>query len=199
VANSINLTKDRPAVNLRKGSQISVVMSWPPQTDYDLGAEVLYKDGHTESIAMFGAGPSCPVQPTTRDGAVKQNGDAGRSDAEMAEETLTIELNDDILAIVPWAYSAQSNGTGSFYRYKVSMSVSDGTTTAQVAAEDAQNDDRVYTCTVGMITNLPTEDVRVVRSELYSFRNSENRPRVYVIGDNRICVDMNGGPKNDYK
>ena len=53
----ISMTKGHAPVSLGKPKRIRVRATWPPTKDYDLGAEVLYQDGTSESIAAFGAGP----------------------------------------------------------------------------------------------------------------------------------------------
>jgi tellurite resistance protein TerA len=206
----INLSKDKPSVSLKKGAVIRARVTWPSVTDYDLGAEVIYADGHTESVAAFGAGKKLtgayltPKQMTTRDGKVHHLGDVKRGNGSMAEEILEIELTDEIIAVVPWAYSAQGNGTGSFFHYSVSMEATDGNETVKVDAVNASNDDRVYTCIPGMITNYPGEGPRVEYLERYSERNSENRPRVTwtkpsLMRKGGLEINVNGGHKNEYK
>lgn len=200
----ISLSKDNRTVNLRKGASLRARVSWPSSTDYDLGAEVVYADGHTESVAAFGAGKRLsggyhtPPQLSTADGMVRHLGDVKRGDGSMAEEILEITLTDAIVAVIPWAYSAQGNGTGSFFRYRVSMEVTDGTDTVKVDAANASNDDRIYTCVPGMITNVPGEGPRVTYVERYSRRNSENRPKA-AWSRGAVALDVDGGHKNEYK
>ncbi|MDI6550003.1 tellurium resistance protein, partial [Bacillus subtilis] len=64
-----------------------------------------------------------PALKNYANGAVEHMGDVGRDRESMKTEVIKLRLNDDILAVVPVVYSAQSNGTGSFYRYRVSMSI----------------------------------------------------------------------------
>jgi len=207
---TINLSKSNTSVSLRKDSPLRARVTWPSTTDYDLGAEVVYADGHTESIAAFGAGRQLngsyktPAQMQTVDGRVRHLGDVKRGNGSMAEEILEITLTDDIVAVVPWAYSAQGNGTGSFKRYKVTMEVTDGAETVRVEASNASDDDRVYTCVPGMITNLPGEGPKVEYLERYSSRNSENRPKVTwtrpgLMRKGGLSVSADGGHKNEYK
>jgi len=207
---TINLSKSNTSVSLTKGSPLRARVTWPSTTDYDLGAEVVYADGHTESIAAFGAGKTLagsyhtPKQMQTRDGKVRHLGDVKRGNGSMAEEVLEITLTDEIIAVVPWAYSAQGNGTGSFFRYKVSMEVTDGTETVKVDASNASNDDHIYTCIPGMVTNVPGEGPKVEYLERYSKRNSENRPSVSwtrpsLMRKGGLSVNPDGGHKNEYK
>jgi tellurite resistance protein TerA len=69
--------------------------------------------------------------------------------SETKSETIKIRLTANILALVPVAYSAQSNGTGSFQRYKVSMTVDNQDGDAvKISADSANGDDCVYACGV---------------------------------------------------
>lgn len=217
----INLTKGSAPVTLTKASKITLKCSWSSHTDYDLYALVLYKDGRTETVATFPAkdssGRKIPAQKKTKDGAVRHGGDVGRLSTGDASETISVEMRDDIAAVVAVAYSAQSNGTGSFQKYKVSMEV-DGGNGEQVviSSVDASSNSLVYTCVPGLIVNTP-EGVRVHAAELYSRMSSENRPVVRfgdgnmgkkglfgkVKGDipsfDGVEVVRDAGPRNVYK
>lgn len=202
---AINLSKGSSPISLVKGRAIRVTITWPPRTDYDVGAEVLYTDGRTESIATFAASGT-PARSRSTDGLIRHQGDVRRSGAINASEIVDVTLSDEILAVVPWAYSAQSNGTGSFRRYAVAMEVTDGTDTVRVDASAASDDDHVYTCVPGMITNLPGEGPRVHHLELYSRPSNENRPRVRLRSRGLlksrqlgVHVEVDGGPRNVYK
>src|SRR5574337_557983 len=185
---AINLGKE--PVSLQKGSPIRARMFWPASTDFDLGGEVLYADGTSESVATF---PASGVPASRKDankhywssdGRVHHFGNVKRlPGAAQGEEILEIDLSSvpgrpDIVAILPWAYSAQSNGATSFRGTQVGLEVTDGTTTVRVLPEDASSDRSVCTETVGMITNYPGEGPKVVRAEHYSSHGSEDRPRL---------------------
>lgn len=210
----INLGKD--PISLNKGSKIRARMFWPASTDFDLGLEILYSDGTTESVATFPAS-GLPAKSQSADGRVKHSGDVRRlPGATQGEEYADVDLSDrpgrpSIRAVLPWAYSAQSNGATSFHGTQVGLEVTDGTTTVQVLPEDASRDRSVWTETVGMITNYPGEGPKVVRAEHYSDHGSENRPSLRWSdgGTERrglrkvdvpagAVVSMNG-PRNSYK
>jgi tellurite resistance protein TerA len=108
-------------------------------------------------------------------------------------------LKDDILAVVPVVYSAQSNGTGSFYRYKVSISIDNHNgTSVTIFANHANNNDTIYTCVPGILHNTP-DGVIISPLELYSRPNSEYRPKLRMGSSNMVEVMMDKGPLNDYK
>jgi tellurite resistance protein TerA len=199
------ITLIKGPVSLQKGSKIRARMYWPASTDFDLGAEVLYADGHTESVATFPAA-GLMMRLATADSRIRHSGDVQRlPGATVGEESVEIDLSDDILAVLPWAYSAQSNGATSFYGTQVNLEVTDGQTTVEVKALDASWDSSVWTETVGMITNLPGEGPRVVRAEHFSRPGSELRPvlswgavRQGLRKTSGIVVSMDG-PRNAYK
>ncbi len=195
----INLTKGDAPVTLNKVSEVTVKMMWPNKTDYDLGAEILYGDGTTESIAMFGAANGTMPRQESSDGSVRHSGDIGRGGGFLStkgvQESLTIKLDGStkVAAIAPWAYSAQSNGAGSFRKYAVTLVVSDGTNHVKIEAKNANDNDTVYTCVPGIISVVDGR-VTVAYNEKYSARGSESRPA--WVGTNIV---MDAGPRNNYK
>ena len=219
---AIDLGKRSGAINLRKGEQVTITKTprivatctWPRATDYDIFALVRYRDGHTETVSTFGTRDhKNDFRLSTPDGAVRHSGDIGRAQAArkgwrkkaadepaLGQETIEINLNPQIAAVVPVVYSAQSNGTGSFRRYRVTMSLDNGSAdngggdTVTIDAGNASDDDAVFTCVPGIIINDP-DGVRIQFLELYSGQGSENRP---VVGGDLI-VKMDAGPVNAFK
>lgn len=197
----INLSKGDAPVSLAKSSMIRARCSWSSDTDYDLYALVLYTNGDVQTVATFGA-KGVTAQMVTPDGAVKHLGDVGRGVQGTAEEVIEISLNDSIRAVVPVAYSAQSNGTGSFRRYAVSLEVDNGQGGKVVIdASHANGGETVYTCVPGMIENTAS-GVLVHALEQYSVPRSEDRPIVKTGGALRkdsVRVVMDAGPRNNFK
>lgn len=195
----INLKKgDRP-IKLEKrspGEKVTLKCSWSSRTDYDLYALVLYTDGRVEHVATFGADHILP-RTETADGAVRHSGDVGRG-AENAEETIQATLNDNIRAVVAVAYSAQSNGTGSFRKYKVSMEVQAAGQTIRIDAPNADRNNQRYTCVPGWVENT-LDGVLVHATEFYSQPGSERRPDVHLDDFGQIWIVMGAGPRNDHK
>lgn len=204
-----SLIKGGAPVSMTKTPMVKAVVSWPASTDYDLYAIVLYQDGTTETVAMFDAdGVRAQATLTRLPGAVQHMGDVGRvGAATTAEEVVEIRLTDDIRAVVPVVYSAQSNGSGSFRRYAVSMTVDNGipAETVHVSAPNASANNAVYTCAVAVVEN--TSDGVVIHSlETYSAPGSEKRPLVELAskgwGKSKrayVRVTMDDGPLNTYK
>lgn len=189
----INMTKGSSPVSLRKGAVITARVMWPDNTDYDLGAEILYRNGNTESLAAFGAS-GVPTSLRSNGGLVIHEGDVGRGSGGMAQEFISIEGHEGIAEITFWAYSAQSNGGGSFHKYAVSMEISDGVDTVRIDAKDGSRNPAVYTCSPGGVSFSEDGTPMVFRNEQYSRMGSETRPS-YKKGQ----FQMNGGPRNNYK
>lgn len=208
----ISLTKNDKPVIIEKTEHITATVSWKSGTDYDIYALVMLKSGEQIAVATFGADGVPPLQnygngKISHRGDIKGSGKSGglfgmfssKSQEEDNTEIIDMRLSDDIIAVVPIAYSAQSNGTGSFYRYKVSLAINNGVgTSVEVSAENANNDKRIYTCVPGIIYNTK-EGVQIQYLEHYSAKNSENRPQLRLNSDQSVDVIIDAGPKNHYK
>ncbi|WP_456266017.1 MULTISPECIES: TerD family protein [unclassified Bacillus (in: firmicutes)] len=198
VQGKISLDKGHKPIIIEKTPEITATVSWESGTDYDIYALIYTKSGKQIDVAMFGA-KGVPALKSYGNGAVEHLGDVGRDRESMKTEVIKLRLNDGILAVVPVVYSAQSNGTGSFYRYRVSMSIDNHQgTSVTIHAKHANDNDRIYTCVPGMLQN--TNDGVIIRPlELYSKPNSERRPKLKMKSSNEIDVLMDKGPINDYK
>ena len=172
VKGKISLDKGHKPVIIDKTPEITATVSWRTGTDYDIYALVYTKSGKQVDVAMFGAKGTPPLR-SFGNGAVEHMGDVRRNNQPTKTEVIKLRLNNDILAVVPVVYSAQSNGTGSFYRYKVSMSIDNHNgTSVTILAKNANNNNRIYSCVPGILHNTP-DGVIVSPLELYSKPNSE--------------------------
>lgn len=191
---NISLSKG-DKVSIAKTAVITATVSWPPATDYDVYALVRYVDGHTETVAQFGTREEPHYVSSTSDGAVRHLGDVRQGQASSATEVIEIRMNPNIVAVVPVVYSAQGNGAGSFFKYKVSMAIENGQGAAvQVDAAAGHKSSFVFTCVPGIIVNTP-EGVAITALEQYSKRMSERRP---ILGKD-LAVKMDAGGTNVFK
>ncbi|MEI2403611.1 TerD family protein [Niallia taxi] len=198
VKGKVSLDKGQKPVIIDKTPEITATVSWKTGTDYDIYALVYTKNGMQIDVGMFGARGVPPLR-SYGNGAVEHMGDVGRNSTSTKTEVIKLRLNDDILAVVPVVYSAQSNGTGSFYRYKVSMSIDNHNgTSVTITSKNANNNDRIYSCVPGILQN--TQDGVIISPlELYSMPNSEYRPKLRMGYSGMVEVLMDEGPVNDYK
>lgn len=190
---SIDLGKKTGAISLDKGQRVTIektaktaaVVSFSDKTDYDVYAVILLKDGTERVCSTFGSAEQ--PQPTPTVLGVRHLGDVtrGGSGSGINTETLEIALSDEIDQIAVVAYSAQSNGTGSFRKYKVGMVVDNGAgTTVSIDASNANSHDNVYTCVPAIIRNTP-DGVVIEQVEMYSKPGSENRPSFISGGETK--------------
>lgn len=193
----ISLTKGE-GILLEKTPRIVASVSWPRATDYDVYALVQYADGHVETVSTFGTQQNRRWSLVTSDGAVRHGGDVrrgrGGQRSAIGTESVTIDLHPGIVMVVPVVYSARSNGTGSFYRYRVSMRIDAGDRHVVIEAAKASRNNRIYTCVPGVIANGDSF-LEVVALEQYSRPNSEHRPTIDV----KHKVRMDTGPINVFK
>lgn len=199
VSGQVNLKKGDKPVIMEKTALITASVTWKSGTDYDVYALVMTRDGQQVDVAMFGAAGVAPL-PNYGNGAVKHLGDVKASrKSKVQTEIVEIRLRSDIVAVVPVAYSAQSNGSGSFFRYKVSLHIDNGSgTRIDLSADNANNDDKIYTCVPGIIRNTD-QGVVIEPLELYSAKRSENRPALRMDSKGEVTVLMDAGPRNKYK
>lgn len=201
-AATVDLGKKTGKISLTKGSSVTIDKSavitarctWSSSTDYDLYALVLLKNGQTLVVSTFGSQEQPNPTPSVLNGAVRHLGDVGRGAAGLAQEVIEIRMTDEIEAVFPIAYSAQSNGTGSFYKYKVSCAIDNGAgTSVTIDSETASKKMAVYTLAIGAIRNT-ADGVRVEALESYSKMMSEKRPA--IVGGKLV---MDAGAQNLYK
>ncbi|MEV4138226.1 TerD domain-containing protein [Dactylosporangium sp. NPDC049742] len=196
---TISLTKGSGPARLTKTATIVASASWSSRTDYDLYALVVTRDGKVHHVARFGA---IGVRASSKFRGVRQEGDVGRAAGAQgtATERLTIAFDDTIAAVVPVAYSAQSNGTGSFHQYRVSLAVDNGAgERVTIDASNGNRNNRIYTCVPAVIHNGRDGNVWVEYLEAYSRPNSECRPDAHIGPDGRVVVRMDAGPVNRFK
>ena len=215
----LNLRKGDQAVVMTKTERITATVSWKSGTDYDVFALVLMRDGTTVDVAAFAA-EGVPARleyagvkhlgdvkaeatdtfsDRARGGSGGGGGLLGRigvGDKEPdVHETLEIRLTPEVLAVVPVAYSAISNGGGSFKHYKVSLAIDNGAgTKITIPSPNANDNPGVYTCVPGIIRNT-ADGVVIEPLEQYSKSGSERRPVVALEGG-EVVVTMDAGPEN---
>ncbi|MBF6352202.1 TerD family protein [Nocardia flavorosea] len=196
----ITLGKDAGPVLLEKAPLVRLRVAWASGTDYEAYALVVLSDGKIVHVATFPAA-GIPASPQYGD-LVRHLGDRGRGDVQrgggLTEEIIEVCLAPEIVAVVPVAYSAINNGTGSFRKYRVTLSIESGADSVSIPADQAKKSSWIFTCVPGIVYNRP-EGVLIERLELYSRRFSEHRPAVALQPDGRVEVRMDKGPVNQFK
>ncbi|MBJ7471464.1 MAG: hypothetical protein JHD16_09180, partial [Solirubrobacteraceae bacterium] len=210
----LNLRKGEKAVLMTKTERITATVSWRSGTDYDVYALVLMRDGTAVDVAAFAAEGVPPLlehagvrhlgdvkaervdtlTERTRGGGLFSRKQTGEEVQEV-QEVIEIRLTPEVLAVVPVAYSAISNGGGSFKDYQVSLAIDNGAgTQITIPSVDANDNPAVYTCVPGIIRNT-ADGVAIEPLEQYSKTGSERRPIVRLQGG-EVVVTMDAGPEN---
>ncbi|WP_280507196.1 TerD family protein [Nocardia flavorosea] len=197
---AVTLTKGAGPVLLEKAPLVRLRVAWASGADYEAYALVVLSDGKVVHIATFPAA-GIPAAPQYGD-LVRHLGDRGRGDVQrgggQTEEVIEVRLAPEIVAVVPVAYSAINNGTGSFHKYRVTLSIESGADSVIIPADQAKKSSWIFTCVPGIVYNRP-EGVLIERRELYSRRFSEHRPAVTLRPDGQVEVRMDKGPVNKFK
>ncbi|MEV0110231.1 TerD family protein [Nocardia sp. NPDC050799] len=197
---AVTLTKGAPPVLLEKAPLVRLRVAWASGTDYEAYALVVLADGNIVHVATFPAA-GIPANPRYGD-LVRHLGDRGRGDIQRGgghtEEIIEVRLAPEIVAVIPVAYSAINNGTGSFHKYRVTLSIENGADSVSIPADQAKKSGWIFTCVPGIVYNRP-EGVLIERLELYSRRFSEHRPAAVLHPDGRVEVRMDKGPVNQFK
>lgn len=197
---AVTLTKGAGPVLLEKAPLVRLRVAWASGTDYEAYALVVLSDGKVVHVATFPAA-GIPASPQYGD-LVRHLGDRGRGDVRrgggQTEEIIEVRPAPEIVAVVPVAYSAINNGTGSFHKYRVTLSIENGADSVAIPADQAKKSSWIFTCVPGIVYNRP-EGVLVERLELYSRRFSEHRPAVALQPDGRVEIRMDKGPVNQFK
>ncbi|MEU1983118.1 TerD family protein [Nocardia sp. NPDC019395] len=197
---AVTLTKGAGPVLLEKSPLVRLRVAWASGTDYEAYALVVLTGGKVVHVATFPAA-GIPANPQHGD-LVRHLGDRGRGDIQrgggQTEEIIEVRLSPEIVAVVPVAYSAINNGTGSFHKYRVTLSIESGADTVTIPADQAKKSSWIFTCVPGIVYNRP-EGVLIERLELYSRRFSEHRPAVTLQPDGQVEVRMDKGPVNQFK
>lgn len=197
---AVTLTKGAPPVLLEKAPLVRLRVAWASGTDYEAYALVVLADGNIVHVATF---PAAGVAANPRYGdLVRHLGDRGRGDIQrgggQTEEIIEVRLAPEIVAVIPVAYSAINNGTGSFHKYRVTLSIESGADSVSIPADQAKKSGWIFTCVPGIVYNRP-EGVLIERLELYSRRFSEHRPAAVLQPDGRVEIRMDKGPVNQFK
>lgn len=107
VAGKVSLKKNA-SVNIQKGKKITITLSWAGTGDLDLYAFYVLKNGTTGKVYYKDKGAA------TKPPYITLSGDSRKA----GKETAVIHRPDELAHVVFAAYSAVSNGVGSFASYK---------------------------------------------------------------------------------
>jgi tellurite resistance protein TerA len=194
---SIELTKGDQPVTIEKTSRIIASATWDGTANYELYALVLTSSGHEVHVATFPA-DGIPALLDYGNGAVRHLGDVRRGSHGTKKASLEIRPSLDIVAVVPVIYCAQSNGVGSFARYRVSLLIEEQSG-AELIIRSRQPSENwlVFSWVPGIIRNTPN-GIEIEALDLYSEARSKNRPKLLIVPNGNVKIEVDAGPINKY-
>ncbi|MCU6797776.1 TerD family protein [Paenibacillus sp. WQ 127069] len=172
--------KKQESVSIAKTSKVTAQLKWDnPKKDLDLYCFYVTKKGEANKIYYRRLGSSSKSPYIELDKDSRTGG----------METVTIHNTSDLRYVLFAAYSALSNGIGSFKSMKA-RAVVDNHAGQTVTAPLLQNNRFAYWVAIAQIDFSDQDEMRISHVETYSKSGSENSPLLYPDG----TFKMNVGP-----
>lgn len=184
----LNLTKGgSSAFSLEKGTKVTATLEWDGGSSArrsrgaDLELYALYVTKSKADKMRKDAGGAVYWNNLVADG-IRHHGDS----KSPGKETVTIEKTDNIAYVLIVAYSAVSNGAGSFKSYGAKAVVTDGK--GQTVTAPLFNDNNgSYWVAIALVDFTTEGQVGIKHVETYS-RGGEARPVLYSDGSHKMDV-----------
>lgn len=181
--------KKKQSVNIQKSKMVTATLEWKTNNDLDLYCFYVTKTGEVGKVYYRNLGSS-KVSPY-----IELDGDS----QEPGKETIRIYRPEALKYILFAAYSAVSNGVGSFYSMKA-KAVVDNHMGNVVTAPLLEWNDHAYWVCIAHIDFTNSSEMKISHVESYSRDHSEASPLLYE--DGRFRMDV--GPvefkyEEDYK
>lgn len=172
--------KKQEAVSIAKSTKITAMLKWDnPRKDLDLYCFYVLKNGKSDKIYYRNLGSATKSPYIELDKDSKHGG----------IETITIHRTEELKYVLFAAYSAISNGFGSFKSMKA-RAVVDNHAVQTVTAPLLQNNRFAYWVAIAKIDFTEPNTIVVSHVETYSKSGSERSPLLYEDGS----FAMNLGP-----
>ncbi|MDP4551073.1 TerD domain-containing protein [Alkalihalobacillus macyae] len=171
--------KKKEAISIRKSEKIVASLEWKSKKDLDLYCFYVLKDG-TEGKVYYRTPGHANKQPyITLDGDAKGAG----------KETVIVHKPSELKYVLFSAYSAVSNGIGSFKSMKA-KAVVDNQMGQNVTSPLFEKNIFAYWVAIAKIDFTDAQDMSVSHVEKYSKSGTERSPLLYQDGS----FEMNVGP-----
>jgi stress response protein SCP2 len=156
---SIDLTKagEKVTISLAKGAKLTAKLRWETKADLDLYCFYVDTSQNEDKVYYRKLGD------LTKPPFIKLLGDSQDS----GEEILEISQPQNIKYALICAYSAMSNGTGSFYSYKARVVVTDNDK-QEVTSHLAYKDPYSYWVAFALIDFTKTDEITINNVETYA-------------------------------
>ncbi|TKD69199.1 TerD domain-containing protein [Pseudalkalibacillus hwajinpoensis] len=171
--------KKKEAISIRKSEKVVATLEWKSKKDLDLYCFYVLKDGTEGKVYYRTPGHAHKEPYITLDGDAKGAG----------KETIIVHKPSELTYVLFSAYSAVSNGIGSFKSMKA-KAVVDNQMGQRVTSPLFENNKFAYWVAIAKIDFTDLHDMSVSHVEKYSKSGTERSPLLYNDGS----FEMNVGP-----
>ncbi|WP_217362335.1 TerD family protein, partial [Cohnella herbarum] len=172
----VNLEK-KGSVNIKKSGKVTARLEWESSKDLDLYCFYVTKNNELGKIYYRNLGSPQKSPFIQLDGDSKGKG----------QETITIHRTEELKYVLFAAYSAISNGIGSFYSMKA-RAVVDNHQGQQVVSSLYEKNNYAYWVAIAHIDFTSASEMKVSHVEQYSKRFTEKSPLLYADGSFKMNV-----------
>lgn len=169
--------KKKQSVNIQKSKMVTATLEWDTDNDLDLYCFYVTKDGQVGKIYYRNLGSPHEYPYIALDGDSQESG----------KETIRIYRPEVLKYVLFAAYSAFSNGVGSFYSMKA-RAVVDNHMGNVVTAPLLERNDYAYWVCIAHIDFTNPNEMKISHVETYSRDHSEASPLLYEDGSFRMDV-----------
>jgi stress response protein SCP2 len=177
----LNITlKKKESISIQKTEKIVATLEWNKNKDLDLYCFYVLKDGTEGKVYYRNKGNAAKAPYITLDGDAQGSG----------KETIIVHRPSEINYVLFAAYSAISNGFGSFKSMKA-KAVVDNQMGQVVTSPLFENNKFAYWVAIAKIDLTDPKEMKVMQVEKYSKSGTERSPLLYRDGS----FEMNVGPE----
>ncbi|ANY67179.1 tellurium resistance protein [Paenibacillus sp. BIHB 4019] len=169
--------KKKESIHIQKSAKVTATLEWQTDKDLDLYCFYVTKDRQVGKVYYRNLGSPHTAPYIQLDGDALGHG----------KETIVIHRPEALSFVLFAAYSALSNGTGSFKSMKV-RAVVDNHQGQTVTAPLLEKNDYAYWVAIAHIDFTDAKQMRVSHVEKYSKDGVERSPLLYEKGDFKMDV-----------
>ena len=169
--------KKKQSVNIKKSKTVTATLEWETDKDLDLYCYYVTDNGNVGKVYYRDLGTSSAAPYIVLDGDSQESG----------KETIRIFRPEALRYVMFAAYSAVSNGAGSFFSMRA-KAVVDNHMGDVVIAPLLERNDNAYWVSIAHIDFTNPKEMKISHVESYSKDHSEASPVLYENGKFRMDV-----------
>ncbi len=169
--------KKKETISIKKTTKVVATLEWKSKKDLDLYCFYVTKDGQEGKVYYKNLGSSSQTPFITLDGDSKNSG----------KETVTVHNPSQLSYVLFAAYSAVSNGIGSFKAMKA-QAVVDNQMGQTITSPLFENNKFAYWVAIAKIDFTDLHEMKVSHVETYSKSGTERSPLLYKDGTFKMDV-----------